>query len=145
MLLVDDSTEDRLLFKNSLWHATRLRVVAEAADGREALDYFEGCGKFTDREKFPRPDLLVLDLNMPRVNGFEVLAWLQKRQFNHLTVVLTDSMRAEDIKRALDLGADLFQMKPRRERDRQAMALALEELLVKSSRVDTPEAVSLRS
>ena len=108
----------------------------------EALDYFEGRGQFTDRDKFPLPDLLLPSiLNMPRVNGFEVLAWLQTRAFNHLTVVLTDSMRSEDIKRALDLGADLvFQMKPRRERDRQAMALALEELLMKSL-VETPAIV----
>ena len=55
VLLVDDSTEDRLLFKSSLWHATRLRLVAEAGDGREAMDYFEGRGQFTDRDKFPRP------------------------------------------------------------------------------------------
>jgi CheY-like chemotaxis protein len=144
MLLVDDSTEDRLLFKNSLWHATKLRLVAEAGDGREAQDYFEGRGQFADREKFPLPDLLLLDLNMPRVNGFEVLAWLRTRAFNHLTVVLTDSMRSEDIKRALDLGADLYQMKPRRERDRQAMALALEELLLRSH-MQAAEVVSLRS
>ena len=140
MLLVDDSTEDRLLFKNSLWQTSRLRLVAEAGDGREALDYFEGRGRFADRDKFPLPDLLLLDLNMPRVDGFEVLTWLQRRAFNHFTVVLTDSMRPEDIKRALDLGADLFQMKPRRERDRQAMALALEELLMKSH-AETPAIV----
>jgi CheY-like chemotaxis protein len=140
VLLADDSSEDRLLFKVSLWHTTRLRLVAEAEDGREAMDYFEGRGRFAEREKFPLPDLLLLDLNMPRVDGFEVLTWLQTRAFTHLTVVLTDSMRPEDIKRALDLGADLFQMKPRRERDRQAMVLALEELLVKSH-AETPAIV----
>jgi CheY-like chemotaxis protein len=140
VLLADDSSEDRFLFKGSLWHTTRLRLVAEAEDGREAIDYFEGCGQFADREKFPLPDLLLLDLNMPRVDGFEVLTWLQRRAFDHFTVVLTDSMHPEDIKRALDLGADLFQMKPRRDRDRQAMALALEELLVKS-RAETPAIV----
>jgi CheY-like chemotaxis protein len=137
VLLADDSSEDRLLFKNSLWCTTRLRLVAEAADGREALDYFEGKGRFSEREKFPLPDLLLLDLNMPRVNGFEVLAWLQPRAFSHLTVVLTESMRPEDIKRALDLGADLFQMKPSGEHDRQAVVLALEKRLV-GSRAEAP-------
>ena len=109
-----------------------IAVVADVAEGREALDYFEGRGQFADRDKFPLPDLLLLDLNMPRVNGFEVLIWLRTRSFNHLTVVLTDSMRPEDIKRALDLGADLFQMKPADEFDRNAMVLALEARLVKS-------------
>ena len=132
VLLADDSSQDRLLFKNCLWCAARLRLVAEVGDGREALDYFDGFGQFADRDKFPLPDLLLLDLSMPRVNGFEVLAWLQTRAFGHLTVVLTDSMRPESIKRALDLGADLFQVKPAGEHDRQAMVLALEELLVKS-------------
>ena len=69
---------------------------------------------------------------MPRVDGFEVLAWLQKRAFTHLTVVLTDSMQPDDIKRALDLGADLFQVKPANERDRHALVLALEKRLVES-------------
>jgi CheY-like chemotaxis protein len=144
VLLADDSSEDRLLFKSSMQHTRRLRLVAEAGDGREAMDYFEGRGRFADRGRFPLPDLLLLDLYMPRVDGFELLAWLQARAFNHLTVVLTDSMRSEDIKRALDLGADLFQMKPTGEYERQAMVLALEERLVKSY-VETPEAVSTRS
>lgn len=141
VLLADDSSGDRLLFKSSMQHIRRLQLVAEAGDGREALDYFEGRGQFADREKFPLPDLLLLDLKMPRMDGFEVLAWLQARAFNHLTVVLTDSMRSEDIKRALDLGADLFQMKPTGEYERQAMVLALEERLVKSH-VETREVVS---
>jgi CheY-like chemotaxis protein len=132
VLLVDDSSEDRLLFKDSLWRTTRLRLVADAADGRAALDYFMGRGQFADRNKFPLPDLLLLDLNMPCVNGFEVLAWLRTRSFSHLTVVLTDSMQPEDIKRALDLGADLFQMKPANEHDRHAMVLALEARLMRS-------------
>jgi CheY-like chemotaxis protein len=141
VLLADDSSGDRLLFKSSMQHTTRLRLVAEAGDGREALDYLEGRGQFADRDKFPLPDLLLLDLKMPRVDGFEVLARLQAGSFNHLTVVLTDSMRSEDIKRALDLGADLFQMKPIGEYERQAMILALEERLMKSL-VEIPEVVS---
>lgn len=132
VLLADDSSEDRVLFKNSLPAASRLRIGAEVVDGREALDYFKGLGRFADRDKFPLPDLLLLDLNMPRMNGFEVLAWLRTRAFSHLTVVLTDSMQPDDIKRALDLGADLFQVKPADERDRHAMVLALEKRLMES-------------
>jgi CheY-like chemotaxis protein len=143
VLLADDSSADRLLLKNSLRRTPRLRLVAEVGNGREAQDYFEGRGQFADRDKFPLPDLLLLDLNMPQVNGFDVLAWLQKRTFKHLTVVLTDSMRSEDIKRALDLGADLFQIKLAGEHDRQAMALALDELLARSH-VEAPEAASSR-
>ena len=130
VLLVDDSLDDRLFFKNSLRATSRLRLLAEIEDGQVALDYFEGRGQFADRERFPLPDLLVLDLKMPRVNGFDVLDWLRTREFNHLTVVLTDSMQPEDTKRALDLGADLFQVKPVNENGRRAMALALERRLI---------------
>ncbi len=72
---------------------------------------------------------------MPVRDGFEVLEWLRTHpSHNKVTVVvLTASMESKDIKRALDLGADLFQVKPRSQRDRHAMVMALEELLLNSA------------
>ena len=68
---------------------------------------------------------------MPFMDGFEVLQWLRTQSFPKLNVVvLTDSMHASDIKRALDLGADLFQVKPLDHVDREALVLALEAYLV---------------
>ena len=94
--------------------------------------YLAGLGQFHDRQKFPLPDLLLLDLNMPFKDGFQVLEWLQTQSFNSLTVVvLTDSMNPEHVKRALDLGAVFFHVKGRSQHDRQAMVLALEEYLLK--------------
>jgi CheY-like chemotaxis protein len=130
VLVADDSTDDRFLLQSAMRRTTRLRVVAEVADGSEVIAYLKGSDAYADRKRYPLPDLLLLDLKMPQMDGFEVLEWMQKQSFPGLTVVvLTDSMQAEHIKRALDLGADLFQVKPRANPEREAMVFALEEFL----------------
>jgi CheY-like chemotaxis protein len=133
VMVADDCIPDRLLLRAAMRHATRLQIIAEVADGEEAIAYLKGEREFNDRKKFPLPDLLLLDLKMPRVDGFEVLQWLRTQSFEQLfIVVLTDSLQPEDIKRALDLGADLFQVKPVATHDRRTMVLALEEHLTNS-------------
>jgi CheY-like chemotaxis protein len=131
VLVADDAADDRLLLRTAMCHATRLRITGEVADGDETIAYLKGHAAFRNRKKFPLPDLLLLDLKMPGKDGFAVLEWLRTQKFRNLTVVvLTGSMQPEHIKRALDLGADLFQIKPRTPRERQTMVLALEEHLV---------------
>lgn len=128
VLVADDSEDDRFLLKKAMERAPRLRVAGEVRNGGDVIAYLKGHAHFNDRKKFPLPDLLLLDLKMPQKDGFEVLEWLRTQSFKNLTVVvLTDSMKAENIKRALDLGADLFQVKPRMPHDLAAMILALEE------------------
>ena len=128
VLLADDSPEDRYLLRNAMRSTPRLEVVAEVRDGAEAIAYLNGDGDFNNRRKFPLPHLLLLDLKMPVKDGFAVLEWLRERYIPNCTVVvLTDSMRPEHIKRALDLGADLFQVKPGGKHDRDAFILALEQ------------------
>jgi len=132
VLIADDSKEDRILLKADIEQVPRLQIVAEVTNGTEVVAYLSGLGRFHDRNKFPLPDLLLLDLNMPYKNGFAVMEWLRAQQIDNLTVVvLTDSMNPEHIKRALDLGADYFHMKGRSQHDRHAMILALEEYMLK--------------
>jgi CheY-like chemotaxis protein len=134
VLVADDSPGERFLIRAAMKHTAKLRIVAEVADGEEAIDYLKGRDGLSGAEKFTRPDLLLLDLKMPVKDGFEVLEWLQIQPNYGLTiVVLTDSMRPEHIKRALDLGADLFQVKPQSHHDRLVMIRALEDFLVGSS------------
>jgi CheY-like chemotaxis protein len=134
VMIADDSEGDRLLFKNALRRTSKLQLISEAATGDEVVEYLDGQGNFSNRNEFPIPDLLLLDLKMPRKDGFEVLQWLKGRSFENLTVVvLTDSMYPEHIKRALDLGADLFQVKPVANRDREAMVIALETYMLNAA------------
>jgi CheY-like chemotaxis protein len=84
-------------------------------DGEEAIAYLKGEGPFADRNKFPLPGVILLDLNMPMKNGFDVLDWLrsQRQAFKRIsTIILTASMRAEDVERAFDLGANSYLVKP---------------------------------
>jgi len=134
VLLADDCESDRLLIKRAMQHMARLRLAGEVPDGDGVLNYFLGRQHFHDRNAFPVPDLLLLDLKMPGRDGFAVLDWLKVRPYQNLTVVvLTDSMEPEHIKRALDLGADLYQIKPRTSDERVGMLVALEDRLIKAS------------
>jgi CheY-like chemotaxis protein len=135
VLVADDSTDDRLFIRTAMRRAPRLRIVAEVADGSEVIAYLKGRDIYADRNRYPLPDLMLLDLKMPSMDGFEVLEWMRTQNFLGMSVVvLTDSMQAEHIKRALDMGADMFQVKPRANPEREAMALALEEFLVNAAK-----------
>jgi CheY-like chemotaxis protein len=135
VLVADDSENDRDLLKKAVIKVGgRLRVIGEVSNGSDVIAYLKGNQHFKDRAKFPMPDLLLLDLKMPLKDGFEVLTWLRTQSFRDMkVVVLTDSMHTEHIKRALDLGADMFQVKPRMPHDLHAMILALEEHLHRSA------------
>lgn len=113
VLLVEDSADDRALFA-SAWKraASSLQLLEPMEDGASAIDYLQGSGQYSDRGKFPYPDLMLLDLKMPLKNGWEVLEWLQKQTARPVTVVFSGSDRTEDIQKALSLGADYYQVKP---------------------------------
>jgi CheY-like chemotaxis protein len=83
-------------------------------DGQEAIDYLSGTASYSDRKTFPLPDLMLLDLKMPRLNGFDVLTWVRQQPgLKRLPVtVLTSSDQPQDINRAYDLGANSYLLKP---------------------------------
>jgi DNA-binding response OmpR family regulator len=100
----------------------------------EVIPYLNGDSPFEERHKFPLPDLILLHLQKPIRNSFEVLKWIREcAPYRMMVVVLTDSMEINHIKRALDLGADLFEVKPHGDAERVAMLLALEDYLLQSS------------
>jgi CheY-like chemotaxis protein len=83
-------------------------------NGQEVVDYLAGKGKYAERDKYPMPRLLLLDLKMPWMDGFDVLAWLRSQaQFNALpVVVLTSSKLQKDIDRSRELGVYDYRVKP---------------------------------
>src|SRR5881296_3157844 len=100
VLMVDDAEDDCLLIKMAVGSAERLHFIGCVSDGEELMAYLQGAGKYSDRLRFPVPDLLLLDLMMPRKSGFEVLEWLQSQPFEDMVVVvLSGSEQPQDIKR----------------------------------------------
>ena len=114
VLIVDDSEYDALLMRTVFERAWFTQPLRFARDGEEAIAYLRGDGVYRDRKQFPLPTVMLLDLNMPRKNGFEVLAWIREQPtLKRLRVyILSASSRPEDIERACDLGANAYLVKP---------------------------------
>ena len=127
ILIAEDNEDDLFLLEQAFKKAAVTSSLYKVCDGYEALAYLKGDGIYSDRAKYPLPDILLLDLNMPRVNGFEVLEWLrQQPKLGRLIVhVLTASSRDEDVQRAYDLRANGFVVKPSRVDELVAFVTAL--------------------
>ena len=114
ILLAEDREDDILLIQRAFKKAGIINPLFIARDGEQAISYLEGTGRFSNREDFPLPDLLLLDLKMPKVDGFEVLSWVRKHpKLSSLpVVVLTSSNEIRDVNLAYRLGANSFLVKP---------------------------------
>ncbi|HWA86447.1 MAG TPA: response regulator [Opitutus sp.] len=111
ILMAEDNPTDVMLTKEALEHAKLLNTLHIVEDGIEALDFLNRRGKYA---KAPRPDLILLDLNMPRKNGQEVLAEIKDDpKLKHIpVVVLTTSKAEEDVVKAYGLYANCYVIKP---------------------------------
>ena len=127
ILLVDDSENDICLVRIAFDKAEIANPIQEVHNGDEAIAYLQGEPPFEDRSKFPLPALMLLDLNMPTRNGFEVLEWLRAQPgLKRISVViLTASLREEDVDRTFDLGANSFLVKPSSIEDLTSIARCL--------------------
>ena len=114
LLVVDDDDCASLLVSTVFARAGLVQPLQFARDGVEAIAYLSGEGIYADRAQFPLPTAMLLDLNMPRKNGFEVLQWLrQQPALKRLHVyVLSASSQQEDIQRCYNLGANAYLVKP---------------------------------
>jgi CheY-like chemotaxis protein len=114
ILLAEDDPNDVLLIQRAFQKAGFKNMLKVVRDGEQAIEYLAGRGAYSNRERFPLPYLLLLDLKMPGTDGFEVLQWLRgepdlKRL---LVVVLTSSNLQADVDRAYELGANSYLVKP---------------------------------
>jgi CheY-like chemotaxis protein len=114
ILMVDDIEDNLYLMRAAFRMAKAEHPLQEARDGEAAIAYLKGEGHYSDRNQFPLPTVMLLDLNMPKKNGFEVLAWVRAQPGlkRLMVIILTASMRGEDVERAFDLGANSFLVKP---------------------------------
>ena len=114
ILLAEDDENDVMLMRRAFNRARIINPLQVVGDGEEAISYLKGEGIFYDRIKHPFPCLFLLDLKMPRKNGFDVLVWLrgQPNLRRLLTVVLTSSKESRDINLAYELGANSYLVKP---------------------------------
>jgi DNA-binding NarL/FixJ family response regulator len=113
VLIADDYEADRFFLKEIIRrHAPLLEVVGEVEDGEEVIAYLWGYGQYADREKYPMPGLLIMDVRMPRMTGIQVLEWMQTQELPPLKVaVLADTSAELFRQRVADLGLKHFYSK----------------------------------
>ena len=116
VLYVEDDAADFALLERASQKCGTPFSLQHAEDGEKAVAYLSGEGEYADREEHPFPDLVLLDLKLPRLDGFEVLQWIRTNPgtLSLPVVVLAGSSFRADIRRALELGANSYAAKPGR-------------------------------
>jgi len=114
ILLVEDNPDDKLLAQRAFKkNGINTRLVT-VRDGAEALDYLFGSGDYTGRDMREMPEIILLDLKLPRVDGFEVLRRMRSQEMTRLlpVVVLSSSLEPQDLVKSYLLGANSYIRKP---------------------------------
>jgi CheY-like chemotaxis protein len=114
ILLVEDEENDATLVKMAFEKNDILNPVQWAKDGLDAIAYLNGEGIYADRKLYPFPEVLILDLKMPRMNGLELLAWIRDHpEFRVIPTIIMSSSRQEAyVAKAYHLGANTYMVKP---------------------------------
>ena len=114
ILLVEDEENDAMLLKMAFAKNNIPNPVQWVRDGLEAVAYLNGDGIYADRALYPFPEVLLLDLKMPRMTGMELLAWIAEHpDFKIIpTIIMTSSKQELDIEKAYQLGANTYMTKP---------------------------------
>lgn len=114
ILVAEDNATDAFFLQRAFSRGGMPVTLHFARDGQEVIDYLQGLGAFADRVAHPLPRLLLLDLNLPRLSGFEVLSWIRDQPALHdlQVVIFTGSNEPKDVRRAFGLGANSYWVKP---------------------------------
>lgn len=114
ILLVEDQPDDVLLIQRAFAKAKVLNPVQVARSGEEAVAYLSGTGRYANRAEFPLPALILLDIKLPGLDGFDVLSWIRHDSLVPTTrvVMITSSSDMRDVNTAYKLGANSFLIKP---------------------------------
>jgi CheY-like chemotaxis protein len=114
ILIAEDDAEDRMLVKDAMVESRLANDIRFVEDGEQLLDYLHNQGKYNNKTENPLPGLILLDLNMPKMDGREALKEIKKDARLRIVpvVVLTTSQAEEDVLRSYDLGVSSFITKP---------------------------------
>jgi len=114
ILLVEDNEDHAFLIRRGFGKSTPIESLQVVTSGEEAIEYLEGTGRYSNREEFPLPAVVLLDLDLPGISGFDVLRWIRKQtELKTLrVVVITCSELEQDVSLACILGANSFIVKP---------------------------------
>jgi CheY-like chemotaxis protein len=129
LLVAEDNAVDALLLERALRRAGSVFRMVRVSDGDELIDYMEARGAYEDRVRHPAPKMILLDLKMPKKDGFAVLQWRQKAPDGYRlpVVVFSSSSIPQDINRAYSLGANSYVVKPTAPDRLESMVHALHE------------------
>jgi len=127
LLVAEDDENDALLLERALRRADSSFHLVRVADGEQLVGYLQGDTPYHDRSAHPEPHLVLLDLKMPRMDGFDVLRWRRDRANGHLlpVIVFSSSTLDRDIRQAYALGANSYVVKPMRAETLDGMVQAL--------------------
>ena len=114
ILIAEDNEDDAFILTHTLNAAGLPNPVFICRDGQEVINYIKGDGSFSDREKYPLPGMLILDIKMPRLTGLEVLRWVRAHPGCAVipTIILTSSAHPNDVLEAFANGVNAYFMKP---------------------------------
>lgn len=129
VLIADDDTQDTMLVRMAAQRVSLCLRFASVANGEEAIDYLMGRSRYADRQAHPFPSMMLLDLKMPRLSGFDVLDYVRRQpRLRQLPIVIfSSSDHPGDIQRAYEAGANSYLCKPHSNNDLSALLKALEE------------------
>ena len=139
ILQIEDEEAEVTLLREAFMRAGIHNPVRVARDGQQAIEYLAGEGRFSNRSIYPKPELALLDLNIPKVPGLEVLSWIREQpSLNSLRVaVLSSSEDPADMESASGLGISAYYVKPASMSERTRLAEEIKGLLL--GRGDSPK------
>jgi CheY-like chemotaxis protein len=142
ILLVDDDPDDRFLIRRSFERLGIENPLIEAHDGQEAIAYLSGDGPYADRRKYPFPGILLLDLQMPRVDGLELLNWIRLNLSvpGFLIIVLSRIDEIRLVNKAYALGANSFLIKPGNEEELRGLISSFRDYWIVGNKALPPKA-----
>ena len=136
ILYAEDEENDAFFMKRAFDRVGITQPLVVVKNGQEVIDYCSGTGGFSNRETFPLPALLLLDLNMPQKSGLDALKWIRTQPTTSTlpVIVVTSSIQDADIHRAYLQGANAYLVKPSRPDDLVTMVKAIKDFWLAHNR-----------